>query len=162
MKSIFFCFWQFGLIGKSWQFCWQPRKALRGLNGVARFFLVQTYHKLYQITANYTKLPQTIPNYHKLYQITTNYTKLPQTIPNYHKLYQITTNYTKLPQTIYQITIKYTKWTYNIPNGHKINQHFPFQVSLKYTQIVKFGMKINHLATLGVNTTVNFSTIVEA
>jgi hypothetical protein len=107
-------------------------------------------------------IPQTIPNYRKLYQITTNYTKLPQTIPNYHKLYQITTNYTKLPQTIYQITIKYTKWTYNIPNGHKINQHFPFQVSLKYTQIVKFGMKINHLATLGVNTTVNFSTIVEA
>jgi hypothetical protein len=45
-----------------------------------QIFLCTTYQrrgKIYQITTNYTKLPQTIPNYHKLY------------IPNVHKVCQM-------------------------------------------------------------------------
>jgi hypothetical protein len=57
---------------------------------------------------------------------------------------------------IYQMTIKYFKWTQNIPNGRKI-----VQMAIKYTIICQcktllnlpkmgfFGLKINHLATLG-------------
>jgi hypothetical protein len=46
---------------------------------------------------------------------------LPQNIPNDHK---------------------------NIPNYHKFYQHFQFQDPPKYSRIILFGMKINHLATL--------------
>jgi hypothetical protein len=49
---------------------------------------------------------------------------------------------TKLP-----MPIKYTQWSYNIPNYQNIYQRFPFQGSLKYTQIGIFGLKRNHLAT---------------
>jgi hypothetical protein len=42
-----------------------------------------------------------------------------------------------------------TKWTENLPNGHKIYQHLPLQDTPKFTQIRIFGLKINHLATLG-------------
>jgi hypothetical protein len=34
------------------------------------------------------------------------------------------------------------------PNFHKTYQYFQFGYPLKYTQIVVFGMKICHLATL--------------
>jgi hypothetical protein len=56
-------------------------------------------------------------------------------IPKWEKYtYQMATNYTKRPQII--------------PNGHKIYQHFPIEGPLKFTQIVIFGLKTNHLATL--------------
>jgi hypothetical protein len=64
----------------------------------------------------------------------TKYTKWPQNIPNSHKIYQMATTF--------------TKWPYFIPNGHKIYQHFPHKDPLKFTQIVIFGLKIYHLATL--------------
>jgi hypothetical protein len=44
-----------------------------------------------------------------------------------------------------QVTIK---WPYYIPNGHKIYQNFPFQDPPKFTQILIFGLKIYHLATM--------------
>jgi hypothetical protein len=47
----------------------------------------------------------------------------------------MTTNY------VYQTAIYYT-------NGRKIYQHCPLQGPPKYTQIVIFGLKINHLATV--------------
>jgi hypothetical protein len=59
------------------------------------------------------------------------YTKLPQTIPNCHKLCQM--------------AMKYSKLSYNL----KKTKHFPFQGPPKFTQIRIFGLKINHLATLG-------------
>jgi hypothetical protein len=42
----------------------------------------------------------------------------------------------------------YTKRPQIVPNGRKIHQHFPFQGPPKFTQIVIFGLQINHLATL--------------
>jgi hypothetical protein len=39
-------------------------------------------------------------------------------------------------------------YTY-IPNGHKIYHQVPFLGPTKFTQIGIFGLKINHLATLG-------------
>jgi hypothetical protein len=56
------------------------------------------------------------------------------------KIYQTTTSYTN-GHTLYQMAV-------NIPNGHYIWQHFPFQGPPNFTQIVIFGLKINHLATL--------------
>jgi hypothetical protein len=41
----------------------------------------------------------------------------------------------------------YTKWSQNRPNGHKMYQHLPLQEPPKFTQLVIFGLKINHLAT---------------
>jgi hypothetical protein len=54
------------------------------------------------------------------------------------------------------MTMKYTKWPWNIPNGHeicipnghKIYQHLPLQKPPKFTQILIFGLKLYHLATL--------------
>jgi hypothetical protein len=52
-------------------------------------------------------------------------------------------------KTIYQWTQNTPKMSYNIPNGLKIYQHFPFQGTPKFTQIVFLvPMKIYHLATL--------------
>jgi hypothetical protein len=55
------------------------------------------------------------------------HTKTGENIPNEHKIYQ-----------------KALK----IPYGHKIYRRFPFQGPPKCTQIVIFGIKIYHLATL--------------
>jgi hypothetical protein len=44
--------------------------------------------KIYQMTTNYTKRPQTIPNGHKLYQTAINYPKWPYNNPNGHEIYQ--------------------------------------------------------------------------
>jgi hypothetical protein len=57
---------------------------------------------------------------------------------------------------IYPMPAKYTKWPQNITNGHKIGipidrkiyQNLQWQDPPKFTQIVLFGLKINHLATL--------------
>jgi hypothetical protein len=46
---------------------------------------------------------------------------------------------------MYQMVIK-SQW--NIPNGRKMCQHYPTLGPQKFAQIVIFGMKINHLATL--------------
>jgi hypothetical protein len=46
------------------------------------------------------------------------------------------------------MAVKYTKWLYIRPNGRKIDQHCPFQVPPKCTQIGIFGLKIYYLATL--------------
>jgi hypothetical protein len=44
--------------------------------------------------------------------------------------------------------IKCTKWPKYIPNGYIIHQHFPFQGPPKFTQVGILGLKIYHLATL--------------
>jgi hypothetical protein len=63
----------------------------------------------------------------------------------------------QLTQTekIYQNTIKYSEWPQTrsngrkiYQNGHYINQHLSLQVPPKFTQIIIFGLKICHLATL--------------
>jgi hypothetical protein len=71
----------------------------------------------------------------------TKYTKWPQNIPNGHKIYQMAT--------------KYTKWPQNIENGHKIDQMVKKYINIFHcktlqnlTQILIFGLKIYHLATL--------------
>jgi hypothetical protein len=58
---------------------------------------------------------------------------------------------------IYQINLCYTKWPQNRPNDCKIDQMaikyadiFHLKTLQKFTQIGSFGLKINHLATLGV------------
>jgi hypothetical protein len=65
--------------------------------------------------------------------------------------------HTKNGENINQMTIKCTKWTQNIPNYRKIDQMVitctniflcKLQKEPKFTQIVIFGLKINHLATL--------------
>jgi hypothetical protein len=43
---------------------------------------------------------------------------------------------------------KYTNLSKNGPNGHKTDQHRPFQVLPKFTQIRIFGLKMCHLAAL--------------
>jgi hypothetical protein len=48
--------------------------------------------------------------------------------------------YSKLHTTI-KMAINYYKWHYYIPNCYKIDQYFPFQDPLKFTQIVIFGLK---------------------
>jgi hypothetical protein len=58
-------------------------------------------------------------------------TKWPQTIPNGHNLYQMTKIYSKLSQNM---------TTTSIPRPSK------------FDQIGIFGLKINHLATLGLHT----------
>jgi hypothetical protein len=52
-------------------------------------------------------------------------------------------NYLKICQK----AVKYDRWPLNRPNGHKIYQHVPSQDRPKFTQIVIFGLKTNHLAT---------------
>jgi hypothetical protein len=47
------------------------------------------------------------------------------------------------------MTVKCSKWPRSIQNGHKIYQHFSLQGYPKYTKRRIFGMKIDHLATLG-------------
>jgi hypothetical protein len=49
---------------------------------------------------------------------------------------------------MHQVTIKCTKWQQNGPNGLKICQHLPLQDTPKFTQMVIFGLKIYHLATM--------------
>jgi hypothetical protein len=61
-------------------------------------------------------------------------TKTGQNVPNKHKMNQM--------------AIKYPKCLQNIPNGHKICQHCPILGPPKFTQMMSFGLKINHLATL--------------
>jgi hypothetical protein len=56
-----------------------------------------------------------------------------ENIPKDHKLHQTAIC------TLYQMAVKYTKI------GRKIYQHFTFQGPQKYTQILIFGLKINHL-----------------
>jgi hypothetical protein len=46
--------------------------------------------------------------------------------------------YIKCPQSI----------PHNIPKAHKMYQYFTFKVLQKYIQILIFGLKIYHLATL--------------
>jgi hypothetical protein len=46
------------------------------------------------------------------------------------------------------MAINYTQWPYDTPNGQIIYQHFPSRDAPKLTQIVIFGLKIYHLATL--------------
>jgi hypothetical protein len=43
---------------------------------------------------------------------------------------------------------KYTKWLQNMQTGRKIYQHLTLQDPPKFTQMVIFGLKICHLATL--------------
>jgi hypothetical protein len=57
------------------------------------------------------------------------------------KTYQMTTNYTK-------IAIKYKKWPQTTPNGHKMYLHFPFKGPQTFPKLGFFGTKVNHLATL--------------
>jgi hypothetical protein len=49
------------------------------------------------------------------------------------------------------MVLKCNKCPSNIPNGHKIYQHLPIykQGPPKFTQYGISGLKINHLATLG-------------
>jgi hypothetical protein len=46
------------------------------------------------------------------------------------------------------MAIKKTKSRTYIPNGQKIYRYFPFQDPPKFTQIVIFGLKMYHMATL--------------
>jgi hypothetical protein len=62
-------------------------------------------------------------------------TKTGKNIPNYHKLCQM--------------SIKCNKRLLNGQSVHKICQHIPLQDPPKFTQIWIFGLKTNHLATLG-------------
>jgi hypothetical protein len=62
-------------------------------------------------------------------------------LPKWVKRYQMTT---KLPNGQNSIS----NGLKNIPNCHTIYQHFIFQGPPKYVQIVIFGQKICHLATL--------------
>jgi hypothetical protein len=48
------------------------------------------------------------------------------------------------------MSIKYFKWPSNRPNVRKIYQHLPLQDPPKFTQTWIFGLKIYHLATLGI------------
>jgi hypothetical protein len=84
---------------------------------------IPNYHKIYQITTKYTKLPQNIPTYYKIYQITTKYTKLPQNMTNVYKVYQIALKYPKnIPiSSIARPSKKYPNldfWIDNIPSGN--------------------------------------------
>jgi hypothetical protein len=47
------------------------------------------------------------------------------------------------------MAIKYFQLPQNRPNVYKIYQDFSFQDPPKFTQIGIFGLKTNHLATLG-------------
>jgi hypothetical protein len=58
-----------------------------------------------------------------------------ENIPNDHK--------------VHQSSINCTKWPENLPNDNKIYQTLPWQEPPKFAKIGIFGLKINHLATLG-------------
>jgi hypothetical protein len=57
------------------------------------------------------------------------------------------------------MTTNYTKWPRIVPTGHKIfqmvitytNINVPFKGPPKFTKIGIFGLKTNHLATLGLS-----------
>jgi hypothetical protein len=66
-----------------------------------------------------------------IYQMAPYFTKWPQIIPNGRKL------------------CTYTKWLLIIRNGRKIHRHLPFQGRTKYAQIGILNLRLNHLATLG-------------
>jgi hypothetical protein len=62
--------------------------------------------------------------------------------PKREKMYQNCFEYTKWPQSIPKLQFKFQMDKKQVP------QNFHTKVFQKYTQICKFGMKINHLATL--------------
>jgi hypothetical protein len=56
-----------------------------------------------------------------------------ENIPNEHKIYQMST--------------RCAKWPLHRLNDHKLDKYLPLQDPPKFTQIVIFGLKTNHLAT---------------
>jgi hypothetical protein len=73
---------------------------------VARFSLVQN-----------TKTGKNIPDYHKIYQITTKYTRLPQNIPNGHKIFPMAVIQTKWSKNLLR---------FSIARPSKIDQNWDF------------------------------------
>jgi hypothetical protein len=65
--------------------------------------------------------------------------------------YNIPKNGKNIPKDhkMFQVTVKYTQWQQKRPNCLSLKyQHLPLQDTPEFTQIVIFGLKINHLATM--------------